>query len=104
MPNYAIVENDIVQNIVIAESIEDLSHLSDKEIIEVDSTVGILHFRQDGKFYPPKPNDTYVWYDRTREWVSPDEYEKIQSGEIVKYTQEEIREILIGAGIDIDAL
>ena len=54
--NFAIVENDVVVNVIIAESLEVAQALTNLTVVSADElSIGLGSFKQNDKWYPLKP-------------------------------------------------
>lgn len=53
MNNYAIIENDRVVNVIVADSLEIAQQATNKEVIETDGQVWIGWIRVDGQWINP---------------------------------------------------
>jgi hypothetical protein len=67
MKTFAIIENSIVSNVVLCETLDLLrAFLPDSELVEVtdstkDAYIGADYSLEDGKFFPYKSYDSWVW-------------------------------------------
>ncbi len=96
MPTFCVIDNNIVVNIIVAESLEIAQSTVDLEVIEAESSsIGINSPRIDGVLYPPKPQEDYIWY--AERWVSPENYSLAISGDIAILTPAQEAEIVKNA-------
>jgi len=88
--NFALIQNDIVENVVVCESLEICQSIfPDREIVDADNSVtavtnnteiGISWVRIDGIFYPPKPeNGITSWHTGAQNWLTQEEADLWQS-------------------------
>lgn len=77
MPNFAVVENNIVTNVIIADSLESAEYASGKTCIEYTDTfpAGIGWTWDGSRFIYPKPHNGWI-LNANFEWEPPFEYPK----------------------------
>jgi predicted DNA-binding protein with PD1-like motif len=93
--NVAIIENDIVTNIAVVESLEIATSLFTEEVVDADALqIGIGHFRDNNVWYPPKPDPDYVWTDVYKTWVSAEEKIQIDEGTLKILSPQEVDQII----------
>jgi hypothetical protein len=67
-----LIKNNTVVNAVICDSLTDAqTFFPDCEPFDLSaSTLGVGWFKDNDKWYPPKPNleDTFVWNDGFEDW------------------------------------
>ncbi len=96
MPIFCVIDNNIVVNTIVAESLEIAQSIVDLEVVEAESpSIGINSPRIDGVLYPPKPQEDYVWY--AEKWVSPENYSLAIAGDIAILTPAQEAEIIKNA-------
>ena len=79
MSNFALIENGVVKNLVVADNIEWLQNNLDGNWIEMaddqsrESRLGIGWSYNDeyGVFFPPKPYNSWVINPDTLDWTAP---------------------------------
>jgi hypothetical protein len=93
--NVAIIENNLVVNLIIAESLDLASTLTNLEVLDAD-LLGIMvgSLRVDGKWYPPKPYENWVWHELAEKWMDPEEVEAEANGEITILTAAQEKELI----------
>lgn len=93
MPNFAIVENDIVTNVIVCESLADAQSVVDKEIIPVmdENPIGINWSRINNVWVSPQPYPS--WTLENNEWISPIPYP--EDGEIYEWDEKSISWVLL---------
>jgi hypothetical protein len=75
MPTFAAVDSDnLVDNIIVAESLEYAKEHSQLECIEVNDatrfpSIGWEFY--DGIFRSPKPSEDHVWDSQFKSWMIP---------------------------------
>jgi mannitol-1-phosphate/altronate dehydrogenase len=72
--NFAIIENNSVINVIVADS-EEIAKLiyPNAEIVDTEVTsIGMFWFKDNNKWYPPKPEGTYVWNEDAQNWLTPE--------------------------------
>lgn len=70
MPNYGLIENNKIVNIIVAESLEIAESVTQKSAILIDETeLGIDSEFIDGYWTPIKPYPSWVWNGEA--WESP---------------------------------
>lgn len=72
MPNYAIYDDDIILNVIVAESKELAESVSGKNALETDGSPWIEWTKINGSWAPPKPYNSWTWDGA--EWVAPIRY------------------------------
>ena len=88
--NFALINNDTVENVIYCESIEICQSIfPDKEIVDADNvttavrdttSVGMSWLRIDGVFYPPMPEGiTTSWHTGAESWLTQEEADQWQS-------------------------
>lgn len=96
MPNFCVIDNNVVVNLIVAESLEIAQSIVSLEVVEAESSfIGIGSPRIDGVLYPPKPQEDYVWY--AEKWVSPENYSLAIAGDITILTPAQEAEIVKNA-------
>jgi hypothetical protein len=74
MPNYAIIINDLVTNVVLADSKSIAEELNPGAVV-VDASInslGVGHFKEGTVWYPKKPFNSWVWSESR--WFAPKPY------------------------------
>ncbi len=74
MPNYAIIINDVVTNVVLADSKSIAEELNPGAVV-VDASInslGVGHFKEGTVWYPKKPFNSWVWSEFN--WFAPKPY------------------------------
>jgi hypothetical protein len=93
--NVAIIEDNVAVNIIIAESLELASTLTNLEILDADLlSIMVGSLRIDAKWYPPKPNENWVWHELAEKWISSEDLEAEADGEITILTAVEEKELI----------
>jgi hypothetical protein len=72
MMNIALVKNNVIENIVIVESLESTADLFPEYEVQTlveDNIIGIGWYRVDSLWYPPKPSESHVWNEERWTWV-----------------------------------
>lgn len=75
MKTFAVVENDVIANTLIAKDGDTAERVVGSSVIEVDPRVGI-GFRLDiesGQYRPTPPFQSWVFDEEGYEWVAPSE-------------------------------
>ncbi len=76
MTTFAVIDNNIVENIAIADSKEVLELLlPDKTIIEETESTGVAWVGAEvisGKFKAPQPFESWTWDKKAFAWVAPE--------------------------------
>jgi hypothetical protein len=90
--NIAIIENDVVINVILVDSLEIASQLTELEILDVTNLkIGVNYFRENNEWYPPKPNPTDVWHQHGKRWITLQYLE--ETGGLGILSPEEIEEL-----------
>ena len=93
--NVALIENEIVVNVVAVESLELAASLFPQEVLDADTLkIGMGFFRENNKWYPPKPNPDFVWLETYGVWVSQEDKTQIDKGTLKLLSQEETDQII----------
>ena len=73
--NYAIIENNIVINTVVADNEEVIKAIAgDSAYLEMsDVFLSVGDFFDNGKWYPEKPGYPCQWYDSLQKWATNEE-------------------------------
>ena len=76
--NYAIIENNTVVNVIVADSHETAQIIyPTAEIIDTEITpISMSWFRENNKWFPPKPEGTYIWNEDFKNWLTPEANEE----------------------------
>lgn len=77
MKRFAIVQNNIIVDAIIAENAEIAASIfPNNEIVEIDieRPIGIGYERIDGKWKRPKPADSWIFNDEVFDWEAPIPY------------------------------
>jgi hypothetical protein len=83
--NYAIIENDTIVNVIVAESLQNAQAVlqDNQEVLEMsDDYLAIGFQKYNNRFLPPKPNYECVWHEETFNWRTQEEidlYNEISS-------------------------
>jgi len=97
MSTFAIVENDVVSNTVICESLEVLTLLlPDKTLIEETEATGIAWVGSEiigGKFKPPQPYESWSFDGQAFEWEAPTEMP--DDGQAYYWNEEQLNWVVI---------
>lgn len=73
---FAIIENDVVVNTILADSLEIAQSLisENQEVEDVTGTlIGISWKRYEGILRPQKPDYDCVWHEETNMWLTDEE-------------------------------
>jgi hypothetical protein len=71
--NVAVIENNIVINVIIAESLELAEQLTGAEVLDADLLgIGVGFFRENEVWFPIKPDPRFVWVEEAKSWVAPE--------------------------------
>lgn len=74
MFNYAVMNNNTVENVIIAETLEEANNVTQKECIQFTDTnpaaIGGTYDRTTSKFINIKPYDSWV-LNESQEWEAP---------------------------------
>ena len=93
--NVALIENNIVVNVIIADSLELANTLTNLESVDADLlNLRVGSIKIDGKWYPPKPYENWVWHELAEKWMDPQEVEAEANGEITILTSAEEKELI----------
>jgi len=93
--NVAIIENNIAINVMVVESLGVAATLTNLEILDADLlSIMIGSLRIDSKWYPPKPNENWVWHELAEKWMDPEEVEAEANGEITILTAAQEKELI----------
>jgi hypothetical protein len=80
MPNYAIYKNNIILNVIIADSKEIAESITDMKAVETDNKIGIGWIFENNKWIEPTPaieetipsypqdGKIYIWNKETKQW------------------------------------
>lgn len=68
MTDWAIIENDIVTNVIVADSKEIAESITGKEAVECPRNIGIGCDRVNGVLRPKKPEGNFIWNEETLSW------------------------------------
>lgn len=73
MANFAIIENNIVTNVVVADSLEDAQSANpDKILFDADSLgIAVGSFKENNIWYPAKPFNSWIWNEEDLRWIAP---------------------------------
>ena len=71
MPNYFVIENNVITNLVVSETKKIIEDILNAEIMEDDGVMGIGWNRTENGWVPPYPSDgkEYVLDTLTNRWV-----------------------------------
>ena len=58
MPNYAVINNEIVENVIVADTLEIAEQVTGKECIECDRSFWIGWIRTDNKWIAPTTEES----------------------------------------------
>ena len=93
--NVALIENEIVVNVVVVESLELAGSLFSQEVLDADTLeIGVGFFRENNKWYPPKLNPDFVWLETHGAWVSQEDKTQIENGTLKLLSKEETDQII----------
>jgi hypothetical protein len=95
---YAVIENDVVINVIIAEDLEIAQELfPNNEVLDTTNEPHLFmySFREDGKWFPQRPEPyldpetntekPYLWHEATGSWLTQkqiDSYEEFKDKNI----------------------
>lgn len=71
---YAVLENNTIINVIIAESKEIAESVTGKDCVEQNSTTGVAEVNGDfynNIFRPAKPYPSWIWSEENLWWQSP---------------------------------
>ena len=71
MKNWIIVENDIVINLIIADTKEIAQEVSGKEAIGDNGYICIGWDRKSGEWKSPQPYNSWIWDSNLKNWEPP---------------------------------
>jgi len=74
--NVAIIENDVVVNVIVVDTLELAESLiSENQQVEdiTDTLIGISYKRIDGVLLPPKPDYECAWHQESYRWLTQEE-------------------------------
>ena len=75
MRNFAVIENEIITNVIIADTIEIAEEVTGKTcmLLEEDSRLGIGWFWDEANncYLSPKPYPSWNWDNINNVWVAP---------------------------------
>jgi hypothetical protein len=81
--NIAVIENDVVVNVMIAESLELASTLTNLEVLDAELLgIGIGYYKENNQWIPPSPSPDWVWIESIQKWVSPADFQAQQNEDI----------------------
>lgn len=93
--SFAVLEEDIVVNIITADSLEHAEEFSGKKCVELTDEVlekrqAVLGAKYDGVFFKgPQEYPSWIWDDSSGSWIPPvplpSDHEKIENGMITIY-------------------
>jgi hypothetical protein len=71
MPNYFVIENNVITNVVVSETKEIIENILNTEIMEDDGIMSIGWTRTDNNWIPPYPSDEkeYILDTSINRWV-----------------------------------
>lgn len=74
--NIAIIENNIVTNVIICDSFELARELTGvSEVLDANlEKIGMRFFRENGVWYPPSPYPSWILDKSKKEWEPPIPY------------------------------
>ncbi len=87
--NIAIIENDVVVNVIVIDSLIAAQEIfKNAEILEVNETnnIGINWDRKSGKWRSPKPEYDCVWDETYNTWFTEEEIDNIYNSEPSVFT------------------
>lgn len=72
MATYAVIDNNVVINVIVSDSKEDAEFVTGKFCIEYTTEPAEPGGTWDGnRFYPIKPGDEYIWDEINNCWKNP---------------------------------
>ena len=74
MPNYAIYDNNVVKNVVIADSKEIAEEITGMNAIDSENRISVGWYLHDGEWIPPSPFPSWNWNGQG--WIPPTPYPK----------------------------
>jgi len=92
---YAVIDNGLVENFIIADSLDLAEEISGKQCVEVplevsstrEMSIGMVWNGQH--FVARKPADSWIWEDSIGNWIPPiprpSDHETIVDGEFIHY-------------------
>ena len=92
MKNFAIIENDIVTNVIFANSLDDAKKIAQNntcvELKELE--IAYVNGHYDGtKFYPSSPFISWIWNNDKKDWEAPIAKPTIKTNEWTDYHWDE---------------
>jgi hypothetical protein len=75
---FAIIDNNVVVNMIVADTLETAQSIfSSNEVLQVISNELVMgSFKENGKWYPPKPSETSVWVEELNIWLSEEDHQE----------------------------
>jgi hypothetical protein len=93
--NVALIENDVVVNVIVADSLEIAETLTN--LTAVDADLLGLHlgsFKENDVWYPPKPEGDWVWHERANKWVTLEMFNDEKEGKLIIGSAEDAKKAL----------
>jgi predicted small secreted protein len=74
MKKYAVHNNSVITNIIVAENEQIARDISGEEVFEVVEFAGINWINVDGTWIAPSPYPSWILDEETKQWVAPIDY------------------------------
>jgi hypothetical protein len=94
MPNFAVIKNEVVENVIVAEAlIIAQSLLPDYLVVEIEPNnlvAGVGSRYADGKFIPPQPFLSWTLNASTNQWEPPVERPEIEENQMALWNEDSL--------------
>jgi hypothetical protein len=93
--NIALIENDVVVNVIVADSLEIAETLTNLTVVDADALgLHLGSFKENGVWYPPKPEGEWVWHEPTSQWVTLEMFNAEKENKLIIGSAEDAKEVL----------
>jgi hypothetical protein len=90
MANFAVIDDKLIINIIVADSVEIAESVTNKTCVEVlDNRAVIGGTYENGIFIKPSPFPSWV-LDSNKDWIAPINIPETDPEEKIKYTWNEL--------------
>lgn len=95
MPNFAVIDNELVTNVFVADSIEVVRIIMPNAslVVEEDENTGVAAvggFYKNGKFTFASPYSSWIFNEATLEWEAPVTRPEAQEGEFYDWDEDTV--------------
>ncbi len=75
---FAIIDNNVVVNMIIADTLETAQSIfpSNEVIQNLNGDLVMGSFKENDKWYPPKPGENWIWVEEINTWLSEEGYQE----------------------------